>query len=386
MIGGKCKADWPSVRLGEIVELFDHRRVPLNSRERQQRRGEYPYYGAQGIIDYIDDYIFDGRFILVAEDGENLNSKKLPLALFATGKFWVNNHAHILRAKPEIADDVFLLACLNKADIRPYVTGAAQPKLSQANLREIEIRLPPLSEQQRIAAIVSAYDELIENNRRRLQILEEMARALYREWFVEYHFPGRAKGNFVQSSLAGIPATWEIGKLEDVVTLQRGFDLPKGDRVGGPVPIYAATGVTGFHNEAKANAPGIVTGRSGTIGAVIYVQEDYWPLNTTLWSKAFPRAEPLYAYYLLRSLDLEQFNSGAAVPTLNRNDIHGLDVLIPPRPLQRRFQEIAGGMLAATRNLEKQNDNLRRTRDFLLPRLLSANPSRPGLKVGRHSP
>lgn len=73
--------------------------MPLNSRERQERQGEYPYYGAQGIIDHIDGYIFDGRYILVAEDGENLNSKKLPLALFATGKFWVNNHAHILRGK-----------------------------------------------------------------------------------------------------------------------------------------------------------------------------------------------------------------------------------------------------------------------------------------------
>ena len=112
-------SNWPTAKLGDVVDLFDSQRVPLNSRQRQERRGKFPYYGAQGIIDHIDGYIFDGRYILVAEDGENLNSKKLPLALFATGKFWVNNHAHILRGKPSIADDTFLLACLNNADIKP---------------------------------------------------------------------------------------------------------------------------------------------------------------------------------------------------------------------------------------------------------------------------
>jgi type I restriction enzyme S subunit len=159
--------------------------------------------------------------------------------------------------------------------------------------------------------------------------------------------------------------------LDDLLILQRGFDLPKSDRVGGLIPIYAATGVTGFHDTAKVRAPGVVTGRSGSIGEVAYVQEDFWPLNTTLWVKEFLNSEPLYAYYVLSSLDLSKFNSGAAVPTLNRNDIHGLDVLIPPQDLQRQFQEIAGALHLQARTHELQIQNLRRTRDLLLPRLLS---------------
>jgi hypothetical protein len=106
---------------------------------------------------------------------------------------------------------------------------------------------------------------------------------------------------------------------------------------------------------------------------VLYVQEDFWPLNTALWVREFPKAEPLYAYYVLSSLDLKQFNSGAAVPTLNRNDIHGLDALIPPRALQRRFQEIGGAMLRQARVLQVQMQNLRGVRDLLLPRLLSGS-------------
>lgn len=362
---------WPATELGEVIEILDSKRIPLSSRERQQRQGVFPYYGAQGIIDHIDDYIFDGQFILVAEDGENLNSRKLPLALMASGKFWVNNHAHIIRAKPGVSDDIFLLHSLNLADIKPYVTGAAQPKLSQANMRLIKISLPPLPIQRRIAGILSAYDDLIENSQRRIKILEEMARRLYREWFVHFRFPGHEGCTFVESPLGEIPEGWEVGTLADMVVLQRGFDLPKSSRKGGVVPIIAATGVTGFHDEAKVRAPGVVTGRSGTIGEVMYIQEDFWPLNTALWAKQFPNSEPLVAYYLLSSLDLKQFNSGAAVPTLNRNDIHGISVVIPPIKIQRRFQKVAGEMNSQRRTLALTADNLRRTRDLLLPRLLS---------------
>lgn len=99
---------WRNLLLGDVIDLFDHVRVPLNANERAQRQGPYPYYGAQGVIDHVDEFLFDGRYLLVPEDGENLNSRKQPIAYFANGKFWVNNHAHILRAKKGVADDVFL--------------------------------------------------------------------------------------------------------------------------------------------------------------------------------------------------------------------------------------------------------------------------------------
>jgi type I restriction enzyme S subunit len=250
-------------------------------------------------------------------------------------------------------------------------TGVRTPILNKSTFCDLKVKLPPLPVQRHIAGILSAYDELIENSQRRIKILEAMARGLYREWFVHFRFPGHEGHPRVASAVGEIPAGWEIGRLDDVLVLQRGFDLPKAKRLEGAVPIYAATGVTGFHNESKVRAPGVVTGRSGTIGDVLYVQEDFWPLNTALWVKEFPRSEPLYAYYLLNSLDLKQFNSGAAVPTLNRNDIHGLEVLIPLRSLQRQFQEVAGTMLQQSRTHELQIQALRRTRDLLLPRLLA---------------
>ncbi len=249
--------------------------------------------------------------------------------------------------------------------------GHGTKRLQTDRLLALPIEVPPIPVQRRIAGVVSAYDDLIENSQRRIGILESMARALYREWFVHFRFPGHEDHPRVASPLGEIPQGWEAGRLDDLLVLQRGFDLPKTARAEGAVPIIAATGVTGFHNEAKVKGPGVVTGRSGTIGEVLYVHEDFWPLNTALWAKEFPKAEPLYAYYVLSSLDLKQFNSGAAVPTLNRNDIHGLAAVVPARDLQRRFQEVAGSMLAQARTLERKIDNLRRTRDLLLPRLLS---------------
>jgi len=283
----------------------------------------------------------------------------------------------IIRARPnrEIADPRFLFylftSPLGRAIVASIATRTAVSGIRGSDLRQVGLPLPALPEQRRIAGILSTYDELIENSQRRIRILESMARTLYREWFVHFRFPGHEIHHRVASPLGDIPKGWDVGRLDDVLVLQRGFDLPRAVRVEGDVPIYAATGITGFHNEAKVEAPGVVTGRSGTIGDVLYVQEDFWPLNTTLWVKEFPKSEPLYGYFVLSSFDLKQFNSGAAVPTLNRNDIHGLDTLIPPRELQMKFQRMAGDMLRQVRALELKIQNLRRTRDLLLPRLLS---------------
>jgi type I restriction enzyme S subunit len=209
-------SDWPIVELGNVIDFFDSKRIPLSSIERAKRQGEFPYYGASGIIDGIDGYIFDGRYLLVAEDGENLNSRKLPIAFFADGRFWINNHAHIVRGRTGMLDDVFLQQWFAQADIGGYVTGSAQPKLSQASMRRIQLPLPPLRVQRKIAAVLSAYDDLIENNNRRIKVLEEMAQRIYREWFVDFRYPGHEDVPLVDSESGPIPEGWRWSSLGEV--------------------------------------------------------------------------------------------------------------------------------------------------------------------------
>jgi type I restriction enzyme S subunit len=259
-----------------------------------------------------------------------------------------------------------------QAEIHAKTNGVTVPHLNMGDVRELELPpLPALAVQKKIADAISAYDDLAANCEQRIHLLDEMARSLYREWFVLFHYPGHEKVPLVHSPAGKIPQDWQSGRLDDVLVLQRGFDLPKVERRDGPVPIIAATGVGGFHDTVKVRAPGVVTGRSGSIGSVLYIQEDFWPLNTTLWVKAFPNSEPLYAYYVLSSIDLGKFNGGAAVPTLNRNALHGLPAVVPPRPLQARFQSVAGAMHGMMHVAHRQANALRRARDLLLPRLLS---------------
>ena len=250
-------------------------------------------------------------------------------------------------------------------------SGAAQPQLPIRDIKQIEIPLPDILTQQRIASILSHYDNLIDNNRRRMALLEDAARHVYQEWFVRLRFPGREHTRIVD----GVPEGWERTPLESALVLQRGFDLPSQSRQEGAVPIYASTGVNGYHNVAKVKAPGIVTGRSGSLGMVHYVHEDFWPLNTALWVKEFRRVSPLFAFFLLSSLRLDQYNGGVSVPTLDRKVVHKIEVVIPNGKIQELFSDYVLPMFLQIRQLGIYNDKLRTARDLLLPKLMNGEIS-----------
>ena len=134
-------SEWKEVFLEDIVDVYNKKRKPLNSRQRQEMQGKYPYYGASGIFDYLNEYIFDGQYLLISEDGENLRSRQTPIAFIVNGKFWVNNHAHIIKGKGELMDE-YLELYFKYLNIDPWITGAVQPKLNKENLLSIPIRIP----------------------------------------------------------------------------------------------------------------------------------------------------------------------------------------------------------------------------------------------------
>lgn len=133
---------------------------------------------------------------------------------------------------------------------------------------------------------------------------------------------------------------WESISLDQFVTFQRGFDLPISTFVDGNVPVFGSTSILGYHNEAKVKAPGVITGRSGTLGQFQYTEEDFFPHNTSLWVKDFKGNNPKFAYYLMQCLDFSGFNSGGAVPTLNRNVLKSFTVHVPPLPIQQKIAAI----------------------------------------------
>lgn len=138
---GKIPKGWEVKSIGEFSDILNSKRVPLSTMQRSSRKGQYPYYGASGIIDSIDDYKFDGEYVIISEDGENLRSRNTPIAFRAVGQFWVNNHAHILQGKQKGINEL-IICHFAQLDMSPYLTGAVQPKLNKQNLFLIKIPMP----------------------------------------------------------------------------------------------------------------------------------------------------------------------------------------------------------------------------------------------------
>jgi type I restriction enzyme S subunit len=179
--GWELPGTWSWTELGRIVVNHDSRRVPVKQSDRDGRHGPYPYYGAFGIIDHIDDFLFDGEFLLVAEDGKNLESRLRPIALRANGQFWVNNHAHVLQTRGGISLE-YLEAYLNssKLNLTPFLTGIDQVKLNREAMDTIPIALPPVAEQREIVrrvgelfAVADAVEGKLAAARRRVEGLTQ---------------------------------------------------------------------------------------------------------------------------------------------------------------------------------------------------------------------
>jgi Restriction endonuclease S subunits len=262
--------------------------------------------------------------------------------------------------------------------------GHGTGTLPTQHLQNLPIPRFGATAEQSLGELFSALDDKIELNRRMNETLERQARALFRDWFVDFG-PTRAKQSCAPSYLApdlwnlfpatldaeGKPEGWEYAPLKELLVLQRGFDLPKGQRTEGAFPVIAASGPSGTHHEMRVRGPGVCTGRSGVLGGVYYVAEDFWPLNTSLWIKEYPNSTPLHAFHILQEIDIGAFNAGSAVPTLNRNHIHELAQVKPPMSVVVAFDDLAGQLYKLREANLQESRILAQTRDLLLPKLMS---------------
>lgn len=351
--------EWKRVKLGEIIECFDSMRKPLSSIQRSAFQGQYRYYGAQEVIDYVDGYIFDGTYVLIAEDGENLISRKKPIAQIVSGRFWLNNHAHIFKAN-EKSDLRYLCYFLNSSDITYYVTGSAQPKLSRQNLDSIELDLPPLPTQRRIAAVLGALDDKIEVNRKICENLEAQAQALFKAWFVDFEpFGGKR------------PEGWKMGKLGDVAEVTSGkrpptrSDIADGESV---FPLLGAAAIMGFTSQYMFDEPILVTGRVGTHGVIQRSFGRSWPSDNTLVIRA-KRFE--FVYQILKRIDYGKMNRGSTQPLITQSDLKGVEILIPDEALLNQFEEAVAPLMRLQYDKLQESRILAVMRDALLPKLMS---------------
>lgn len=224
---------WIVSQINDTCDVFDYMRIPLNTQERALRKGRYPYYGANGVQGYIDDYIFDGEYVLLAEDGGYFDQwSTRPISYLVTGKFWVNNHAHILKAKAGHETKYVHYSLVHK-NILEHINGGTRSKLNQSDMRNIEYLTPPLPEQQKIATILSSVDNVIEKTRAQIDKLKDLKTGMMQELLTK----GIGHTEFKDSPVGRIPTAWNIVAQGDVAKFFNGraYKLTEWEDTGTPV-------------------------------------------------------------------------------------------------------------------------------------------------------
>lgn len=370
-------------KLSDLCVILDAKRKPLSALQRAKKQGIYPYYGAQGIIDHLDDYLLDGEYLLVAEDGANLETRNQPIANIAKGKIWVNNHAHVLGSNGKCPLNL-LGFILNNMNISPYVTGCAQPKLNQENLRNIEIELP--SHIDSIASILSSLDRKIELNNKINADLEEMAQAIFKNWFVD--FEPFKDGKFVDSELGMIPEGWKVGRLGDITKNKSAKVKERNDvKVLSPVTTgelvlseeyftkqvfsssiakYKIVNKGDFaYNPARVNIGSLGRNEFDFDGCVspVYV--------------VFSVLDGYENYFdLFRKTDffkdsVASLAIGGVRQSLSYDDLSSIEVIIPSENAVEEFNNLYNQMKKTIKANKLENSRLSTLRDTLLPRLMS---------------
>lgn len=297
----------------------------------------------------------------------------IPVFIKDNKPFVFQRHIAILRPNGNI-DARFLYYTMLSRDFYmkadAAAIGAAQRTVSLTALRNIEITVPPIETQRRIADIVSAYDDLIENNRKQIKLLEEAAQRLYKEWFVDLRFPNHEHTKIVD----GVPEGWEECYLSKIAEFKRGKTITKAQIEPGIVPVVAGgLGPAYYHNVANTKAPVItVSGSGANAGFTRMYYTDVFASDCSFVDEGSCAFLPfVYCFLVSCKFELESLQKGSAQPHVYAKDINTLHVRIPNDDLLHRFCELADSLFSKIGLLEKQNNNLTQARDRLLPKLMS---------------
>ncbi len=309
------------VLLGETCEILDSQRVPITSTERKS--GIYPYYGANGLQDYVDGYLFDDELVLLAEDGGNFGSKDRPIAYRVSGKCWVNNHAHVL--KPKTPYDVdYICYALMFYDTTGLVNGATRQKLTQSAMRQMQIPYRSWDEQKVIVSKINAVIELIEARKEQTNYLDDLVKSRFIEMFGEPNHGDK----------------FEKASGKDLFVFSSGKFLPEDKRKSEGVAVYGGNGIAWYTTEPLITHETIVIGRVGAYcGNVRYVKEPIWITDNAIYIKAFKKNcfSIVYLYELMKMLNFYQFADFSGQPKITQKPLETMLYAVPPIELQEQF-------------------------------------------------
>ncbi len=361
---------WQEVCWGDIATL----EYGKSLRDYRNNSESVPVYGTNGQVGYTDQVLCEHPGVIIGRKGayRGVHYSQVP--------FFVIDTAYYL--EPKESDTLDLKYCYYKLltqNINRLDSGSAIPSTSRDDFYQICFKLPSIDEQIKIKKVLECFDNKIENLQRQNQTLEKIAQTLFKQWFVDFNFPDEngepykdSGGEMVASKLGEIPKDWRAGSLSDVLFLNYGKALKAESRREGECLVIGSSGVIGCHDKSLVSAPGIVIGRKGTIGKVLWVEENYYPIDTTFYITDTYQVENLYFhYFLLKRQNFDRLLSDSAVPGLNRDLALSMEVVVPKRKIINNFGVLVESFFTKLHSNKKTIQTLTQTRDTLLPKLMS---------------
>lgn len=294
----------------------------------------------------------------------------IPVLIKEERPFVFQRHIAILRPKEDIVDSGFLFYTMLSRDFYAkadaVAIGAAQRTVSLGSLRNIKIDVPSLESQKHIADILSAYDDLIENNQKQIKLLEEAAQRLYKEWFVDLRFPGHENTKIVD----GVPEGWRRGLLKELISVNYGKDHKKVPDDGN-IPVYGSGGLMRKCNKSLFSGEAVLIPRKGSLNNIMYVDETFWTVDTMFYATMKQPHTAVFVYFFVKAFDMYSMNIGAAVPSMTTKILDAMDVVIPDKETLEKFDKRAKLYFNKIKTLQGQNERLKTARDLLLPKLMS---------------
>jgi len=368
----KTKTTWRKVKLGEVADI----KMGQSPRsEFYNSRGEgLPFY--QGVTDFGEKYpkksIYCSQPTKIAEAGDVFFSVRAPVGNVnvAIEKSCIGRGVAALRMKNGNNDFLYFFLKNYERYFKNISGGTTYESINKDQIEDIELSIPEdPNEQKRIADVLSAFDDKIELNNKINQTLEQMAQAIFKEWFVKFKFPDHKKAKFVDSELGKIPKGWEVKNLGDILVLEYGEALTSINRKKGVIPVYGSSGLVGYHDKKLVNGPGIIIGRAGIPGSVYWSQVDFHCVDSTFYVET--KISKYFVFYLLKRQNLKSLISGSAVPGINRNIIYPNRIVLPLPSIINDFEKIMSPIFLKIYKNKLENQKLASLRDLLLPKLMS---------------
>ena len=335
------------IRVEDCCEILDSQRKPITESERVP--GMYPYYGANGIQGTINQYIFDDKLVLVAEDGGHFGSKTKPIAYLVNGKCWVNNHAHVLRAKKGFLAE-YICYSLMFYKIEGYINGATRQKLTQAALRKLIIPKRPVEYQKAIVDRLDLVKCIIEKKQDLINELDILIKSRFVEMFGDITERGRFK----------------VKRWKEVLDIFNGKDYKNVLVNKGGYPVYGSGGIIARANDYICPAGTIIIGRKGSINNPILVSEKFWNVDTAFGIVPKEVININYLFYFCKQYNFNRLNKATTLPSLTKRDLLEIEINIPDLEEQVKFSEFVTQINKLKSDVQKSIDETKLLMDSLM--------------------